>query len=153
MVLELEILTEIKNMSGKLDCSRNNLTAINNLLKELIAWRKARYENILAKEYTIALGESYTTSGVNNPGFNRCRLEIATVFVNGLPAAGLGVQMVYGNSPIGKVFDIIASNGSAIMRSEPIDVKELNAFQFEIHNRDSTNAVILRLVKVVLYND
>ena len=147
--------SEAMQLISSLDCIKSGIVSLNKkvkILREEAEWRKARYETTLARETVITANDDYTTGSINNPNYNRARLFIAAVF-SSAHTGGLEVSMVYQNSPIGQVMVMKASNGSAGMISEPMDVKELSSFQFQIFNRDSTNSTTIRQARVILYND
>lgn len=147
--------SEVMQLLSSFDCIKAGIVSLNKkmkVLREEADWRKARYETVIAKENIIAANTDYTTGSVNNPNYNRARLFIAAVF-SSAHTGGLEVSMIYQNSPIGSVMTMKASNGSAGMISEPIDVKELSSFQFQIFNRDSVHSTTIRQARIILYND
>ena len=142
-------------MMQSVDCLKTGLRSLNKklkVLKEEADWRKSRYETTFAQERVIAANDSYLTAAVNNPNYNRARVFVAANFTQA-HSSGLEISMVFQNSMVGTVMEMIVSNGAAGKMSEPIDVKELSSFQIQIHNRDSLNSTTLRNVRVILYND
>lgn len=147
--------SEVMQVVHSLDCIKAGIVSLNKkvkILREEVDWRKARYETNFAQEQVILANNSIITASINNPNYNRARVFVAAVF--GMQhSGGLEVSMVYQNSPMGSIMNMLSSNGAAGMMSEPIDVKELSSFQLQIKNRDTSNATTLRRVRVILYND
>jgi hypothetical protein len=110
------------------------------------------YDTMLSQENVIPANSSYTTSPVNNRGFMRCRIECNALFGTG-NSAGIEIDVVYGNSPVVHLSDILCSNGSAMYKSEPIDVNHFSGFQFQLKNKDLGNSATIRNIKVILYNE
>lgn len=145
----------VLKIANSLDCIKGVLVAMNKkmkVLKDEADWRKSRYETNFAQENVIAANDSYTTASVNNPNYNRARIQVAAVFATGA-SGGIEISVVFQNSMVGHVMTMIASNSSSGMISEPIDVKELSSFQVQIFNRDTSKSVTLRRVRIILYND
>ncbi|HWQ95921.1 MAG TPA: hypothetical protein VN368_00975 [Candidatus Methylomirabilis sp.] len=150
-----QALSIFKDINSKLDGIRDyarNMDDKLRLLADAQAEKKKRFVSMLLQSYSIPADSSVQTPRINNPGFNRCRIEISAGF-NQASSAGIGILMVYGNSPIGSVSDMISSNGAATYKSEPMDVKEFSGFTFELTNRDTSNAVTVNFVRIILYND
>jgi len=150
-----DINSETMQVISSLDCIKAGIVSLNKklkVLKEEAEWRKARYETSFAQEQVILANDSITTAVVNNPNYNRARVFVAAVF-GAQHSAGLEISMIFQNSMIGSIVTMKASNGSAGMMSEPIDVKELSSFQLQIFNRDTTNNTTVRRVRIILYND
>ncbi|MFZ3385311.1 MAG: hypothetical protein WA144_15430 [Candidatus Methanoperedens sp.] len=110
------------------------------------------YETKLAQEIVIPANSSKTTVPVNNDGYNRCRIELVAMFTEE-NSGSIGVSMVYGNSPIAQINDIISSNGASTYISEPIDINHLGGFQFQLLNRDTSNSATVRNIKIIFYNE
>ena len=149
------INSETMQVLSSLDCIKAGIISLNKKLKVLrdeADWRKARYETVLAKEVVITANTAYTSTSVNNPNYNRARIFINAIF-SSAHTGGLEVVGIFQNNVIGDIMTMKASNGSAGMISEPIDVKELSSFQFQIFNRDSSQNTSIRLARVILYND
>lgn len=147
--------SETMQLLSSLDCMNAGIKSLNKklkVLKEEVDWRKARYETNFAQEQVITANQSITTASINNPNYNRARVFVAAVF-GAQHSGGLEVSMIFQNSPMGAIMDMISSNGAAGMMSEPIDVKELSSFQLQIKNRDVSNNTTVRRVRVILYND
>jgi hypothetical protein len=151
----MSIDSETMKVISSLDCIKAGIVSLNKKLNVLQAeadWRKSRYETNFAQENVITANSSYTTASVNNPNYNRARIQIAAVFDSGA-SGGIELSMVFQNSMIGEIVVMKCSNGSAGMITEPINVKELSSFQIQIFNRDTSKSATLRRVRVILYND
>lgn len=150
-----QVNSETMQLFSSLDCIKAGIKSLNKKLKVLkdeADWRKARYETNFAQEQVILANDSITTASINNPNYNRARVFVAAVFGT-QHSGGLEISIVFQNSMIGNIMTMKASNGSAGMMSEPIDVKELSSFQLQIFNRDPTNNTTVRRIRVILYND
>jgi hypothetical protein len=110
------------------------------------------YETKLSQELVIGANSIKTTTPVNNDGYNRCRIELVAMFTEA-NSGSIGVSMIYGNSPVAQINDIISSNGASAYISEPIDINHLGGFQFQLLNRDTSNSVTVRNIKIIFYNE
>lgn len=127
----------------------------NELLFSLISRQKERdkkEEKFLFKEVVVLANNDKESSVVNNPGFNRARIFLDAGFT---PAhtGGLSVSLLYKNSKMSDVLDLISSNGSCGKASEPVDIANLSGFYFVIKNHDTSNDTTVRNFRVVLYNE
>ena len=127
----------------------------NELLSSLISRQKERdkkEEKFLFKEVVVLANNDKESAVVNNPGFNRARIFLDAGFT---PAhtGGLSVSLLYKNSKMSDVLDLISSNGSCGKASEPVDIANLSGFYFVIKNRDTSNDTTVRNFRVVLYNE
>ena len=138
----------------ELSCLKSCLLSIDNKLRTLRDAQvefDTKYTGVICQMREIASDASFMTNPVNNPGFSRCRLEASLGF-NENSNAGIELSLIYGNSIIGKMSDIISSNGASIYISEPINVKQLSGFQFQFKNRDMIS-VIINNAKIIFYNE
>ena len=146
---------QLNEMVQLMTCQKNFLKHIDDklrILRDAELKKDQSQELIIAQQKVIAANSIYITPPVPNAGYNRCRIEVAAEFATGA-TGGVGISIVYGNSPIGQVSDMVSSNGSSIYRSEPINVKHFSGFSFQLLNRDKTNTVNLYQVRAVLYNE
>jgi hypothetical protein len=155
MEISEEMLLVMREQVAMLQCLRKAATSIDDklrVLRDAQAKKDASFEFRLMQGMVIPANSDKMSESVNNPGYNRCRIEVATQFSPGA-SAGVEVSMIYGNSPIAKISDIISSNGSSVYKSEPVDVNHFSGFQFQFMNRDLANSVTLTNMKIILYND
>jgi hypothetical protein len=112
--------------------------------------RSETYETKVSQENIIAANKSYMTPPVANPGFRKARIEIAAGF-DPSAVAGIEVYLVFGNSPIQKMSDILCSNGAAIYLSEEINIDHFSGFSFQLRNKDVGFSALVRSVKIAMY--
>ncbi len=145
----------LKGINQNVIYLQEKLSENNRLLHSIIDHQRKRdekYEYVIAKELVIDAGESKEFNPVNNPGFNRARIFIDVGFT---PAhsAGISVTLIYKNSSMGEVLNVISSNGSAGKASEYIDISQLSGFYFQVNNRDVSQATTIKNFRIVLYNE
>ena len=155
MIIEEQLISIFQRLQSTMD-NQQKSTELQTTLLQKIVNRNIESDKtqvtILMNTLVISANTSYTSDGINNHGFNRCRLFLYAGFT---PAhsGGILVKMLHQNSPIGEVLKIISSNGSCGGASLPIDISQLSGFNFELVNQDKSQSTTIKNLKVVLYND
>jgi hypothetical protein len=138
------------------DCVKRLLTSINDKLRVLRNAELKSQETLvqrISQNVVISANSNFTTPGIDNHrGFNRCRLEVSASFAIGANG-GIGIDMIWGNSPVVKISDILCSNGAASYKSEPIDINHYSGFSFQLTNRDLSNSATIGSVRIEFYNE
>lgn len=149
-------LSEGSQIIQGLNCIKKALISIDDKLRVLrdaeLEKKKILYIDI-TQEVVIPQSAVFTTQSLNNPGFNRCRVDEMSVKFDPSASAGVSVNLIYGNSPVARLTDVVSGNGSTIYKSEPIDVNHFSGFQFELVNKDTSNSVGIGNMRVILYNE
>jgi len=113
--------------------------------------KEGKHEIVLGNALTIS-SDDFKTVDVTNPGFNRCRIFLDTIFTTG-HSGGLSVKLTYKNSIVGDIMNILSSNGPTGSASLPVDISELPAFGLEIRNNDKSKSTKVWGIKIILYNN
>ena len=124
----------------------------NSLLQKIVDRNIAhdkKQEIILANARVVAANSAVLLEGISNPGFNRMRLFMDAQF--SAQTNGLEAEIIYRNSAVEQILVLKASNGSAGMYSEPIDITQVPALSIQVKNRDTGNSTKFN-AKVILYN-
>lgn len=109
-------------------------------------------ENVIFREIVIPAGDEIKSKGIQNPGFTRARVFLDAGFTRA-HTGGISVSMLYKNSKMGDIMELIAANSSCGKASEPIDISNLSGFNFLIKNRDSANDTTVSNLRAVLYQE
>ncbi len=149
-----ELLQEIINQQKIQEITlKEHCKKLGVLIEQLKDNEVSKLDSPLLIEYTLVANTSYQTNSVSIGDFRKMRIYVDAGFVANT-TSGISVDVIYKNSVyLRDAVEIIASNGSAGNVSASIDVHHVDSVSLQIRNRDTVNDVVIKNLKVVLYQE
>ncbi len=150
--MDPEIFSAINSVAQNLELKIDKNTHVLESILSHLQGRDKREEHTIIREIVVPANDEIKSPGIKNNGFTRIRIFLDAGFTKA-HTGGISVSMLYKNSIMGEVMDLISSNGSCGKASEPIDIENLSGFNFRIKNNDPSNNTTVTNFRIVLYNE